>query len=122
MNKGHDDRTLGRRALAFLIAGASLGAGVIWLFTTRARRGKQRILDRYVDNVVDDRGTGQTEAARLLRNLRDRAFQASDEKLALALGRPTDDVQGWNTGRELIDDDVIMKARGIALQRGVTIE
>jgi hypothetical protein len=122
MNEGQSDRALGRRALAFLIAGASLGAGLFLFFTSRARRGKQRIADRYFDNVVDDQGTDQNDAARLLKNLRDRAFQSSDEKLALALGRPTDEVRGWNTGQDVIDDDVIMKARGIALQRGVRLD
>jgi uncharacterized protein HemX len=122
MNKQQSDTVLGGRALAFLVAGASLGAGLFLFFTVRARRGKQRVVDRYFDNVVDDQGTDQNEAARLLKNLRDRAFQASDERLALALGRPTDEVRGWNTGQDVIDDDVIMKARGIALQRGVTLD
>jgi hypothetical protein len=31
-------------------------------------------------------------------------------------------VAGWNAGRELIDDDVVMKARGIAMHRGVHVE
>ncbi|MBA2527287.1 MAG: hypothetical protein H0V18_16130 [Pyrinomonadaceae bacterium] len=55
-------------------------------------------------------------------NLRDRAFQASDERLALALGRPIEEVTAWNAGQEVIDDDVVMKARGIAMNRGVRIE
>ena len=54
--------------------------------------------------------------------LRDRAFDASDEKLAIALGRPVEEVTGWSAGHELIDDDVIMKVRGIAMHRGVAIE
>jgi hypothetical protein len=58
----------------------------------------------------------------MLRKLRDRAFEASDEKLALALGRPVEEVTAWNVGQELIDDDVVMKARGIAIHRGVHIE
>jgi len=41
---------------------------------------------------------------------------------ALALGRPVEEVQGWTGGAEPIDDDVIMKARGIAEQRGIAIE
>ncbi|MCA1603772.1 MAG: hypothetical protein LC776_19750, partial [Acidobacteria bacterium] len=65
---------------------------------------------------------GQDEAAQILRNLRDRAFQASDERLALALGRPAEEVAGWNAGEGVIDDDVVMKARGIAMNRGVRIE
>jgi hypothetical protein len=53
MNEGQSDRALGRRALAFLIAGASLGAGLFLFFTSRARRGKQRIADRYfIDSII----------------------------------------------------------------------
>ncbi len=55
-------------------------------------------------------------------NLRDRAFDADNEKIALALGRPEEEVRAWYAGLEVIDDDVVMKARGIALHRGVNIE
>jgi hypothetical protein len=58
----------------------------------------------------------------MLLNLRDRAFEFSDEKLALALGRPVEEIEAWNAGVEIIDDDVVMKARGIAMNRGVHIE
>jgi hypothetical protein len=74
--------------------------------------------------AVDDRGTGQAEGRALLKNLRDRGFDASDEKLALALGRPQEEVAAWvgeNEG-EPVDDDVVMKARGIAKERGIEIE
>ncbi|MDQ3473261.1 MAG: hypothetical protein M3447_05940, partial [Acidobacteriota bacterium] len=74
------------------------------------------------ENIVDDRGTSQEKAARMLLKLRDRAFEASDEKLAVALGRPVEEIAGWNAGHELIDDDVVMKVRGIAMHRGVHIE
>jgi hypothetical protein len=77
---------------------------------------------RFPDQPVDDRGTGQNQAAKILRNLRDRAFESSDERLALALGRPPEEVVAWNAGAEVIDDDVVMKARGIAMNRGVKIE
>jgi hypothetical protein len=75
-----------------------------------------------LDNIVDDRGTSQEKAARMLLKLRDRAFDASDEKLAVALGRPVEEVAGWSAADALIDDDVVMKARGIAMNRGVHIE
>ena len=58
----------------------------------------------------------------MILNLRDRAFEASDEKLAVALGRPVEEIVGWNAGQKLIDDDVVMKVRGIAMHRGVHIE
>ena len=71
---------------------------------------------------VDDRGTNQTEGRALLRKLRDLGFDASDEQLALALGRPLEEVEAWMGGAEPVDDDVVMKARGIATQRGLNIE
>ena len=108
------------RRFAIVAAGIGLGS-VVAYFVSRAvgTRGQKTGLP---ENVVDDRGTGQEKAARMLRNLRDRAFEASDEKLAVALGRPLQEVTAWNVGHELIDDDVVMKARGIAINRGVHIE
>ncbi|MBD0325104.1 MAG: hypothetical protein ICV68_01655 [Pyrinomonadaceae bacterium] len=73
-------------------------------------------------DAVDDRGTNQNEGRAMLRKLRDQGFDASDEKLAVALGRPLEVVEAWTSGAEAVDDDVIMKARGIAKERGLTIE
>jgi hypothetical protein len=73
-------------------------------------------------DAVDDRGTNQTEGRALLKKLRDRGFDSSDEKLAVALGRPLEEVEAWTGGAEPVDDDVIMKARGIARERGLEIE
>ena len=74
------------------------------------------------NEAVDDRGTNQEEGRAILKRLRDNGFEASDEKLAVALGRPIEEVQAWTGGTETVDDDVIMKARGIAKERGITIE
>jgi hypothetical protein len=73
-------------------------------------------------DAVDERGTNQAEGHALLKSLRDRGFDSSDEQLAVALGRPVEEVEGWMNGREPVDDDVIMKARGIAQERGIEIE
>lgn len=108
------------RRIGLLAAGIGLGSMVAYLVTRALRTSAPA--SPLGENVVDDRGTGQRQAARMLRNLRDRAFEASDEKLALALGRPVEEIAAWNVGHELIDDDVVMKARGIALNRGVYIE
>jgi hypothetical protein len=108
------------RRLGIVAAGIGLGSALAYLVTKllgdRARRSER------AEHIVDDRGTSQKEAARMLLNLRDRAFDASDEKLAVALGRPLEEVAGWSAASPLIDDDVVMKARGIAMHRGVTIE
>jgi hypothetical protein len=73
-------------------------------------------------NTVDDQGTTESEGRALLKHLRDNGFEGSDEKLALALGRPVEEVEGWTGGVEPVDDDVVMKARGIAKERGIEIE
>ncbi|HYG79122.1 MAG TPA: hypothetical protein VD861_01970 [Pyrinomonadaceae bacterium] len=74
------------------------------------------------EEAVDDRGTGQEEGRALLTRLRDNGFEGSDAKLAVALGRPVEEVEAWTGGSEAVDDDVIMKARGIAKERGINIE
>ncbi|MFN2456349.1 MAG: hypothetical protein ABR577_19300 [Pyrinomonadaceae bacterium] len=73
-------------------------------------------------NAVDDEGTTETEGRTLLKRLRDSGFEGNDEKLAVALGRPIEEIQGWMGGAEPVDDDVVMKARGIAKERGIQIE
>jgi hypothetical protein len=75
-----------------------------------------------LDQQVDDKGTGQDEAQSMLTTLRDEAFDGDNQKFAVALGRTVEQVQGMISGAETIDDDVVMKARGIALNRGIEIE
>lgn len=73
------------------------------------------------EQQVDDKGTDQQEAKRMLTALRDRGFDADNAKLAVALGRSVEQVAAMLDGRETIDDDVVMKARGIALNRGIEV-
>ena len=73
------------------------------------------------EQQVDDKGTDQQEAKRMLTALRDRGFDADNAKLAVALGRSVEQVAAMLEGRETIDDDVVMKARGIALNRGIEV-
>ncbi|HZN08967.1 MAG TPA: hypothetical protein VFB65_19395 [Pyrinomonadaceae bacterium] len=75
-----------------------------------------------LDQEVDDKGTDQAQAREIIRNLRDRAFDADDDQLAVALGRTVEQVQAILNGTEPVDDDLVMKARGIALHRGVEVE
>lgn len=71
---------------------------------------------------LDDHGTNQADASRILKEIRDTAFDASNEKLGLALGRPPEEiVQGIN-GAAPIDSDVVLKARALAMQRGLELE
>jgi hypothetical protein len=75
-----------------------------------------------LDQEVDDKGTDQEQAQQMLGALRDQGFDSDNEKLATALGRTIEQVDGMIKGAETIDDDVVMKARGIALNRGIKIE
>ena len=75
-----------------------------------------------LDQEVDDKGTDQETAQHMLEALRDQGFDSDNEKFAKALGRTNEQVDGMIKGAETIDDDVVMKARGIALHRGITVE
>ncbi len=75
-----------------------------------------------LDQEVDDKGTDQEEAKNILITLRDQGFDADNEKLAVALGRTIQQVEAMISGAETIDDDVVMKARGIALHRGIEVD
>ena len=79
-------------------------------------------LEQTNDNPVDDRGTDAAGGLALLRRLRDNGFEADDEKFAVVHGRPVKEVSAWMEGAEPPDDDIIMKARGIARERGIEIE
>lgn len=77
--------------------------------------------DENNSNQVDDQGTTEAEGRELLKKLRDTGFEGSDEKLGLALGRPAEEIEGLMSGAAPVDDDIIIKARGIAEERGVEI-
>ena len=79
-------------------------------------------LENRNDNALDDRGTDADAGLALLRRLRDEGFESDDLKLSVALGRPVEEVEAWMGGAEPPDDDIIMKARGIAQERGIQIE
>ena len=106
-------KTLRNRWFGLLVAGLTLGTAVVYLLNKRKTPHTSEI---------DERSAWQLEASKLLRNLRDRAFDADNSKLAVALGRPEEELRAWDSGLEIIDEDVVMKARGIALHRGVDIE
>lgn len=61
-----------------------------------------------MNNSSDSRDT--------LAKLKHEAFDHSDEKLALAMGKPVDEIQLWFEGGE-IDEDSREKINGLAQQR-----
>ena len=78
--------------------------------------------DKQTTDALDDQGLDATGGLALLKRLRDSGFDSDDERFAVALGRPLEVVEGWMQGTEPPDDDIIMKARGIARERGIEIE
>jgi hypothetical protein len=132
------------RKSILLLAGVGIGAGFLYGFGFKRKNGNgQPTQDKtestgasmgrpgngLADNVVsaaepeiDNLGTNQHDASEILKSVRDAAFDASDEKLALALGRPTEEIEGFTSGSETIDGDAVMKARTLAMQRGVEIQ
>jgi hypothetical protein len=86
----------------------------------RIKEGAAPNLDN--EPKIDDRGTDQSEALQILTAIRDGAFDSSNEKLALALGRPTEEIEEWIRGEGTIDGDVVQKARALAIERGFQVE
>lgn len=73
-------------------------------------------------NIVDAQGTTQEQAREMLSELRHKQFSDNTNKLALALGRDIDEIDELLDGEEIIDDDLAMKIRGLAQQRGANID
>ncbi len=69
----------------------------------------------------DEQGTTAGAAAQMLQKLL-HAFDNDKEKLAVVLGRTTDEVTHALSGNaEAFDDDLVMKMRGVAQQRNIEI-
>ena len=49
-------------------------------------------------NALDDRGTDNEAGLALLKRLRDEGFESDNEKFALVLGRPVEEVEAWMQG------------------------
>jgi hypothetical protein len=71
---------------------------------------------------MEDGETSQTDGAQILMRIRDEAFDSSDEKLAIALGRTSDEIAEWLSGEGKIDSDALMKARALASERAVELD
>lgn len=70
------------------------------------------------ENQLDDQGTTPAEAVEVLRNLLDNEFDGSEEKLALALGREVKEIEDYLSGVEVMDADLVMKAKTLEIKRG----
>lgn len=74
------------------------------------------------DQTIDSEGTTQEEAQSLLSNLCENGFSGDVDLAALALGRESEEIQSMIDGEEEIDEDLLMKIRGIADERNIEIE
>lgn len=79
--------------------------------------GVTAISDEIPEPEIDDCGTDQSKAARIMKKVRDEVFDASDEKLALELGRSTEEIAEWLQGEGTIDGDALMKVRALERER-----
>ncbi|MGI8811558.1 MAG: hypothetical protein ACR2IH_03405 [Pyrinomonadaceae bacterium] len=48
-------------------------------------------------------------------------FDGDIHRLGIVLGRPNEELNQFLTGEQVVDEDLIMKMRGIADQRGIDI-
>jgi hypothetical protein len=58
-----------------------------------------------------------SETLDLLQKLKTEVFDGSSEQLALAMGRPVEEIEAWFGGEETIDEDAEMKIHGLAEER-----
>ena len=72
------------------------------------------------DQQVDDQGTTQEQAREMLGKMNEK-FLSPDE-FGMVLGRDGEFVENLLNGSETIDDDLVMKMRGIAKERNWEIE
>jgi hypothetical protein len=72
-------------------------------------------------NIVDDRGTDQADAQEMLKAFCEKGFNGDDERAGVVLGRPASEIRDMIAGDVEIDDDLIMKMRGIAKERGLQL-
>ena len=73
-------------------------------------------------NSVDDLNTSQNEARQLLENLSRNGFNGDIDKLALALGRTKPEIEDLLSGKNDLDNDLLVKIRGIAEERQINLE
>lgn len=68
------------------------------------------------DPVTDD-ALNQDEARGVLRDVCTKDFGSDLGKAAIALGRPADQLESMLSGETVIDDDIVIKARGLSQER-----
>ena len=77
-------------------------------------------MDLGTERAQDETGSEQT-ALECLERLHDRGFGGDTFMLSLALGREEEQIRTMLAGDEEIDEDLDMKIRGIAQERGIDL-
>ena len=71
------------------------------------------------EQIIDSENTTNAEAQELLSNLCEEGVSGDVGKLALVLGRDEDEIREMIGGDETIDEDLLMKIRGIIQERDI---
>lgn len=71
--------------------------------------------------IVDDAGTDQDDARELLRAFCEKGFDGDVGRAAVALGRPASALRELMDGQSEIDEDLVMKIRGMSKERGIAV-
>ena len=72
-------------------------------------------------NIVDDQDTDQGSVQQMLQSFIDKGFDGDEARAALVLGRSVSEIRDMINGDIAIDDDMAMKVRGIADERGIKL-
>lgn len=84
-------------------------------------KGRASVSPEVSEPATDDRLTYQIEAAQILLAIRDSAFDSNDQKLALALGRSSEEIAEWLNAEGNIDSEALQKAKALATKRDVEL-
>jgi len=57
----------------------------------------------------------------ILNAILNKGFDGDVNRLGIVLGRPNEELNQFLSGDQAVDEDLIMKMRGIALQRGIDV-
>jgi len=65
--------------------------------------------------------TDEQSSPEILRNFIDNGFESDTGQAALVLGRTPEELESMLNGEMVVDDDLEMKIRGIADERGIQL-
>ena len=72
-------------------------------------------------NAIDDQGTTREDARQMLENLLER-YEGEPAALGLVLGKTPAEITAYLGGEMPVEEDLVMKMRGIAEHRDLEIE